>query len=132
MDDVTRSPQERTVYVVDARLVKFRAEAGKKGDSDFHLVISDDTLQFSSPTAISPHSFVAEVVDPTCVPGRLGNVPMRRRFQAHLTSVRDRFVQQFPNIDMTGGWNETNGLSVRLPGVGFFDRDHSQIGRQQS
>src|SRR5262245_32253431 len=58
-DDVTRAPEERTVYVVDARLVKFKAETGKTGDLDLHMVISDDTLQFSSTTVISPHSFVA-------------------------------------------------------------------------
>src|SRR5262249_35082508 len=46
-----------------------------------------------------------------------------------LTSVRAKFLQQFPNIDMTGGWNDTNGLPIRLTGVGFFDRDHNQVGR---
>ena len=35
-----------------------------------HIVISDDTLQFSSKTQISPHSFVAEIVNPDCVSGK--------------------------------------------------------------
>src|SRR5947209_6733114 len=47
-DQTTRTSQERTVRVVDARLVQFKLEAGKDGDSDFHLVISDDTFQFST------------------------------------------------------------------------------------
>ena len=86
-DDVTRAPQERTVYVVDARLVKFRAETGKTGDLDFHMVISDETLQFSSAMTIVPHSFVAEIVNPDCVAGRKGDVPTPSRFQTQLASV---------------------------------------------
>src|SRR6266478_6002816 len=38
-DDLTRTSSETTVRVVDARLVKFKEETGKTGDSDFHLVI---------------------------------------------------------------------------------------------
>jgi len=132
-DDITRAPEERTVYVVDARLVKFRAETGKTGDLDFHMVISDDTLQFSSKTVVSPHSFVAEIVNPDCVGGRNGDVPTPSVFQAELVSVREKLMQQFQDtLDLTGGWNEANGVPVRLTGVGFFDRAHGQIGRAGS
>jgi hypothetical protein len=44
-DETTRTSAETTVRVVDARLVKFKLEAGKSGDSDFHLVLADDLLQ---------------------------------------------------------------------------------------
>jgi hypothetical protein len=128
-DDVTRVAQERTVYIVDARLVKFRVETGKTGDLDFHIVLSDDTLQFSSKTTISPHSFVAEIVNPDCISGSHGTVPTPSRFQTQLTNVRAKFLSHFQNPDLTGGWNPGNGVPVRLTGVAFFDRDHGQIGR---
>src|SRR5262245_9973365 len=74
-DNTTRTSLEHTVRVVDARLVQVKVEAGKDGDNDFHLVISDDTVQFSPsgmgstpPTPLS-HSFVAEIVNPDCVSG---------------------------------------------------------------
>src|SRR5262249_26360778 len=47
-DETTRTNPELTVRTVDARLVMFKHEGGKSGDSDFHLVMSDDTLQFST------------------------------------------------------------------------------------
>lgn len=127
-DNVTRTSSELSVRTVDARLVQFKHEGGKSGDSDFHLVMSDDTLQFST-TSVSEHSFIAEVVDPDCVAGRDGTVPFPSQFQATLTDVYNRFVAQFPNMVTDGSWNETNGLPVRVTGVGFFDRAHGQTGR---
>ncbi len=127
-DDDTRLPEERTVRIVEGRLVKFKLESGKTGDRDYHLVISDDTLQFSgAKTAPSPHSFIAEVVDPDCIGGRDGDPKTRSTFQDQLVAVRNAFDQQFPSI--TGGWNEAKGIPVRITGVGFFDRQHGQVGR---
>jgi hypothetical protein len=128
-DDVTRTSDEQTVRTIDARLVKFKHEGGKTGDSDFHLVMSDDTLQFSTTSTISEHSFIAEVVDPSCVAGRNGTVPFPSQFQDVLTDVYSRFIAQFPNMVTDGSWNETNGLPVRVTGIGFFDRPHEQTGR---
>src|SRR5262249_14623592 len=86
--------------------------------------------QFSSKTVVSPHSFVAEVISPDCVAGRHDDVPTPSQFQAQLVSVRAKLIQQFQStIDLTGGWNEANGIPVRLTGVGFYDFDHGQIGR---
>ena len=100
---------ERTVRVVDGRLVQFKLEAGKDGDSDFHLVISDDTLQFSPSGAgstPSPHSFVAEIVNPGCVSGSHDDTPFPSQLQAQLVSVHTKFVNQFPNMKTSGDWNE--------------------------
>ena len=129
-DDETRLPEERTVRIVDGRLVKFKLESGKTGDRDYHLVISDDTLQFSAGgtnTSPSPHSFVAEVADTDCIGGRDGDPNARSRFQDQLAAVRRAFDQQFPTI--TGGWNDAEGIPVRITGVSFFDRQHGQVGR---
>src|SRR6266508_1430129 len=127
-DDGTRLSQERTVRMVDARLVKFKMEAGKTGDADFHLVISDDTLQFST-TDVSPHSFVAEIVNPDCVGGRHDQVQTPSQFQNQLVDVHAKFTNQFPNMDTDGSWNAAGGIPVRLTGIGFFDRPHGQTGR---
>lgn len=129
-DDVTRVTQERSVWVIEARLVKFKQETGKTGDSDFHLVISDETLLYSAGGAkstVSPHSIIAEVPDPNCVGGRDGSVTSPSAFQSQLVSVREKFVQQFPNVHSS--WNDAGGIPVRLTGVAFFDRPHGQVGR---
>lgn len=129
-DNTTRAAQERTVYVVKGRLVRFKLESGRSGDSDFHLVVTDDTLQFTpggSGSSPSGHSFVAEIVDPNCVPGRNGTPGTQSRFQGELASVHTAFLQQFPN--RAGGWNDGAGIPVTITGVGFFDRPHGQTGR---
>ena len=129
-DEETRTAAERTVRVVDGRLVKFKKETGKTGDSDFHLVISDETLLYSPggpASQPSPHSLIAEIPDPACVGGRDGAVTTPSRFQTQLAAVRAKFLQQFSSIQ--SGWNDAGGLPVRLTGVGFFDRPHGQVGR---
>lgn len=129
-DDDTRLSQETTVYVVSGRLLKFKLESGRTGDMDYHLVVTDDTLQFSpggSGTTPSPHSLVAEIVKPECIPGRNGSPTTQSRFQNQIADVRAKFEQQFPHI--TGGWNDAGGIPVVITGVGFFDRQHGQTGR---
>lgn len=129
-DDVTRAAPERTVRVVDGRLVKFKRESGKGGDSDFHLVISDATLLSSpgGPGSIPiPHSFIAEIPDANCVGGEHSTVATQSRFATQLGNVRTKFLQQFTTIK--SGWNQVGGLPVRLTGVVFFDRQHNQVGR---
>jgi len=128
-DDITRVPAERAVRVVDGRLLHFKLESGKTGDHDFHLVITDDTQLFTpgGPGSPSPHSVIAEVVDPDCVAGRDGSVTAPSRFAAQLATVRARFQQQFPTI--RSGWNDAGGIPVRVTGVVFFDRPHGQRGR---
>jgi hypothetical protein len=118
------------VWIVDGRLVKFKKETGKTGDSDYHLVISDETLLYSpggSGTQVSPHSLVAEIPDPNCVGGRYGAVTTPSIFATQLQDVQHKLFQQFPNIHP--GWNDGGGIPVRLTGVGFYDRDHDQTGR---
>jgi len=132
-DETTRHALERTVRVVDGRLAGFKLESGRDGDQDFHLVITDDTLQFSPGgpgTQPVPHSFVAEIVNPACVGGRHGQTPTPSHIQAQLQTVYDRFRQQFPVIG-TSGLNEglASGMPVRVTGITFYDRPHFQTGR---
>ena len=129
-DNDTRLSEERTVRVVEGRLVKFKPELGKTGDSDYHLVISDETLQFSQGPDVSSHSVVAELVDPDCVPGRQGSPGTTSAFQAQIVNVWERFEKRFPNAKH--GWNNANGMRVRITGIGFFDRPHGQTGRARN
>jgi hypothetical protein len=128
--DSPRTDSELKVYIVEARLLKFKRETGKTGDDDYHVVITDDTLQFSPGgphTTPSPHSVIAEVINPDCVAGRKGTEPTPSLFAAKLATVRQRFEAQFPN--MVSSWNEADGTPVRITAVGFFDRPHDQVGR---
>ena len=128
-DNSTRMDIERKVVVVQARLVKFQLESGKTGDDDYHLVITDDTLDFTPGGRGTPHGhgLVAEIPNPDCVPGKAGDPAVPSHFDQQLRDMRQKFEQQFPNI--TGGWNEAGGLPVRITGVQFFDRPHGQAGR---
>ncbi len=132
-DDFTRHADERRVYVLHGHLVKFKRESGRTGDEDYHLVVTDETLQFSPgghASTPSPHSIVAEIVRPECVVGRHGQVTSPSQFEPQLLAVRQKFHQQFPNI--SGGWNDAGGIPVVITGVGFFDRAHGQVGRMAS
>lgn len=129
-DDDTRTEQEMAVRVVNGRLRKFKPEIAKNGDNDFHLVVTDDTLQFSQGKAISDHSFVAEIVDPDCVAGQQNPLSTVSVFQSQIEDVWKKFGQKFP--DPKHGWNEGNGLRVRITGIGFFDRPHGQTGRARN
>jgi hypothetical protein len=112
--------------------VQFKVEAGKDGDNDFHLVISDDTLQFSTHDVVSTHSFVAEIVNPDCVMGSHDDTTFPSQIQTQLAAMHTKFVNQFPNMLTDGSWNEPGNIRVRLTGVGFYDRDHFQTGRAKN
>jgi len=129
-DEFTRTAAEGAVRIVEGHLVKFKKEAGKTGDSDFHLVISDATLQYSSGgsgSQPSSHSVIAEIPDPDCVAGKHGQVASPSHFQAQLVKVREIFLKKYPVIK--SGWNDAKGDPVRLTGVVFFDSPHGQAGR---
>jgi hypothetical protein len=128
-DDKTRLPIERKVVIVQGRLVQFQHETGKTGDDDYHLVITDDTLDFTPGGSGKPHGhgLVAEIPNPDCVAGEQGDPAVPSHFAQQLRDMRAKFDQQFPHI--TGGWNEAGGLPVRITGVQFFDRQHGQVGR---
>ena len=129
-NNTTRLTEEKTVRVVFGRLKQFKQETGKTGDSDFHLVITDETLLSSPGGAGSvpiPHGFVAEIPNPDCVTGSSGSGPSPSRFAQQLTDVHNKFTAQFPNIHPS--WNDAAGVPVKLTGVEFFDRQHNQDGR---
>ena len=127
-DNSTRLDEETHVYVVNARLVQFKFETN---DNDFHLVITDDTLNFSPGgpgTTASGHSFVAEIPDPNCIGGTQGT-SAQSAFIAGIQNARGELQAQFQNINTSGKFNDASGIPVQIVGIGFFDRPHNQTGR---
>jgi hypothetical protein len=126
-DNTTRLNEETHVYVITGHLIEFKFET----DNDYHMIITDDTLNFtaggSAPT--SGHSFVAEIPDPNCIAGVRGNSPPNSLFIDGIRSARQKLESQFPNIDKSGAFNDAGGIPVQLIGIGFFDFPHGQVGR---
>jgi hypothetical protein len=124
-------PDETHVYRVQARLVKWKHEPD---DDDYHLVLTDDTLNFTDESAHPPvpptgHSFIGEVPNPSCFSGRDGSFGSQTPFANGITSTRQTMDQRFPNADQSGKWNDGAGAQVEVTGMGFFDRPHNQTGR---
>ena len=130
-DNTTRIvPDETHVYRVQARLVKWRHES----DGDYHLVLTDDTLNYTDESANPPvaptgHSFIGEVPDPNCFSGSDGSFGSHTPFADGIISARQTIDQRFPNADQSGAWNDGVGARVEITGIGFFDRPHKQAGR---
>jgi hypothetical protein len=133
-DNTTRAvPAETMVVRVRARMVQWKFET----DDDFHVVLTDDTLKFTpghgQPTG---HSVIGEVPSPDCLSGShdefgttspliegTGSDPIGFKIS------RQQMLDEFPDADLTGGWNDGGGAHVEVVGVVFFDRAHGQVGR---
>ena len=132
-DNTTRVlPQEGTVVRVQARLVQWKLES----DSDYHLVLTDDTEDFTpahgTPTG---HSLVGEIPDPNCLPGSNDEFASQSPFlqinggAMGIDVARQQMNDAFPNADLTGQWNDAGGAHVEIVGVTFYDRAHGQASR---
>ena len=127
-DNKFRLPQERVVYQVSGRLMMFKDEE----DNDYHLVITDDSLNFTpggekSTGLETGTSFIAEIPHPDCVAGKHGDPNVPSRFATQLRDVRQKFEARFPNGK--GADQNLGGIPVTLTGVAFYDRPHNQTGR---
>jgi hypothetical protein len=127
-DNDTRLPEEVHVYQLQGRLAQFKQETN---DNDYHIVITDDTLQFTNDPAHhgTGHSLIAEVPDPGCIPGKHGDPSVPSRFIAQITCTRNKMDAKFPNADKSGNFNDGGNIPVTITGIGFFDRAHNQTGR---
>ena len=132
-DNTTRIlPDETNVVRVQAHLIQWKAES----DSDYHLVLTDDTLDFTQgqgdPTG---HSVIGEIPDPGCLSGSHGEFGSQSPFlqigdgTMGITAARQQLESAFPNADFSGQWNDAGGARVEILGVTFFDKAHGQTGR---
>ncbi|HET6331404.1 MAG TPA: PKD domain-containing protein [Holophagaceae bacterium] len=127
-NDGTRLSSEMVVYTVTCRLVQFKQEGGT-GDLDYHMVFSDDTMQFTDTTgANAGHSFVGESVNPGCIMGSHNDGPSTSTWQSQIAALRSKIDARFPSIPASS-WVDAKGVQVRVTGVCFFDRIHGQTGR---
>ena len=132
-DNTTRIlPDETNVVRFQARLIQWKSE----GDSDYHLVLTDDTLDFTQSHAEpTGHSFVGEIPDPNCLSGSHGEFGTQSPFlqigdgTMGITAARQQLENAFPNADFNGGWNDAGGAHVEIVGVTFFDPAHGQVGQ---
>jgi hypothetical protein len=126
-DNKFRLPEETKVYVVEGLLALFKDE----DDADYHLVITDSSLQYtpggpSSDGKETGTSFIAEIPDPGCVAGQKGALGVPSTFQAAIESSRQKFEAQFPGGK---GADKPLGIPVTVTGIAFYDRPHRQTGR---
>lgn len=143
-DNITRVlPDETHLYKVSAHLVKWKQESGATGDSDYHLVLTDETLSYTGEnggTAPTGHSFIGEIPNPDCLSGRNNQFGTTSPFlppdtgdgttaALSIATARKQLDAQFPNADLSGGWNDAEGIPVEVIGVGYFDPPHGQTGR---
>lgn len=127
-DNQTRLAGERVVYQVTGRLVLFKNE----DDSDYHLVITDDSLKFTpggkgTDGLETGTSFIAEIPDPDCAAGRKGPAGAKSLWDSQIRSARAAFDARFPSGQ--GADSDLGGIPVTLTGVLFYDRQHQQTGR---
>lgn len=127
-DNKTRLGAETAVYQVKGRLVLFKNE----DDSDYHLVITDDSLKYTpggpgSDGLETGSSFIAEIPDANCVAGKKGDPSVPSHFDGQLKEVRKKFEEKFPNGERAD--TDLGGIPVTLTGILFYDRPHHQTGR---
>jgi len=107
-DHRTRDEEHR-VYEVTGRVFVVKME----DDRDIHIGIEDPA---------SRETMIVEVVDPTC-PGASGSPYLEQ-----LKLARHQFFDALGG----GGLSALKGETVRVQGVGFFDKRHNQKGRSSS
>ena len=129
-DNKTRIvPDEMHVFRVQARLVKWKHELN---DGDYHLVLTDDTLNYTNELANPPvplRVIASSAKCPIQPAFRVGTFGSQTPFAQGITAARQMMDQRFPNADRSGMWNDGAGAPVEITGIGFFDRPHNQTGR---
>ncbi len=101
------SPQETIIWVLDAKLIKYKQEA----DSDFHLVLEDENGK----------TIIAEIPSPSCVGAS-------SPFKSLISAARSDFVEEIAPPSHGRGQIQDVDMAVRVVGVGFFDFLHGQTG----
>ncbi len=109
----TRSAAEKKTYKVKALLAGWKIEGGRKGDTDFHLVLAD-------PNDIAK-TMVVEIPNPECA-----NACESGRAETY-GRLRDRMVQELGQPS-TRFKTLQHARRVEVTGVGLFDFFHNQRG----
>lgn len=128
-EDDRADPAELQSFTLDATMIAYKREGGPKGDSDYHIVLQDD----SCPGSKKKCTVVVEVPLAACVDTASHPGTNRKFILDHIADARanfDKFVAKDKpaNLDITQKFRVTN-RPVRVFGVGFFDFSHGQRGK---
>ena len=123
-----RMDVEKKLYTVHGYLSYFKSETTKKGDRDYHVVITDEPGGYNENEKTAPNgqSMVVEFPDPHCFAGKTNAQLMASPLMQAVVDARATFEQHLkwsPNKKLT------QPIPVTVTGVGFFDFDHHQEGR---
>jgi hypothetical protein len=121
-------PAETQVFSLEATVIAYKVEAGAHGDSDYHIVLQDDSCAGGKTNC----TVVAEIPNPPCVARSSHEGANRKYVRQHIQSARTAFnnfvAKDKPtSLDITKKFRVTS-RKVRVVGVGFFDFDHKQRG----
>jgi hypothetical protein len=122
------APDELRTFTLDATLIAYKREGGPSGDSDYHLVLEDDSCLRGRRCTV-----VVEIPLADCVETAGGAGENRRQIRERITRARrdfDEFVARDKprNLNIERRFRVTS-TPVRVTGIGFFDFDHGQRGR---
>jgi hypothetical protein len=121
-------PAELQSFTLDATMIAYKREGGSSGDSDYHIVLRDDSCPKNVSCTVVVEIPLAACVDTASHPGE------NRKFVLdHITKARadfDAFVAKDKpkNLNIEKKFRVTN-TPVRVFGVGFFDFSHGQRGK---
>jgi hypothetical protein len=121
-------PDELRTFTLDATLIAYKREGGAHGDSDYHLVLEDDSCPRGRACTV-----VVEIPLADCVATAGGAGENRRQIREQITQARSEF-EEFVARDKPRNLNieqrfRVTSTPVRVTGIGFFDFDHGQRGR---
>lgn len=123
-----RMDVEKKLYAVRGYLSYFKQETDKKGDRDYHVVITDQPGDYNENEKAAPNgrSMVVEFPDPHCFGGKSSAQLMGSPLTEAVIDARATFEQ---HLKWSPHKKLTEPIPVTVTGVGFFDFDHHQEGR---
>lgn len=123
-----RMDVEKKLYTVHGYLSYFKPETAKKGDRDYHVVITDQPGGYNENEKTAPNgqSMVVEFPDPHCFTGKTSAQLMASPLMQAVVDARATFEQ---HLKWSPHTKLTEPIPVTVTGVGFFDFDHHQEGR---
>ncbi|MBD0370058.1 MAG: hypothetical protein ICV60_04435 [Pyrinomonadaceae bacterium] len=123
-------PDELRTFTLDANLIAYKREGGPTGDSDFHLVLQDNSCPRRRRASCM---VVVEIPIASCVATVSNPGSNRQRVLDGITQARrdfEAFVERDKpaNLNINERFRVTN-VPVRVFGIGFYDFSHGQRGR---
>jgi len=120
-----RMDVEKKLYAVHGYLSYFKPETAKKGDRDYHVVITDKPGDYNENEQTNPNgrSMVVEFPDPHCFGGKSGAPLAASPLLQAVVDARATFEQ---HLKWSPHTKLTEPIPVTVTGVGFFDFDHHQ------